>query len=96
MSGEEIDRVTSLAALMRAAYPGRSMTFCVQRSAECLRDVAWAITEMHTAGRCADALALQSDEGAHQTREQRQARWQALIALAERLRGRVDEEVACG
>jgi len=95
VSAAELDRVASLALLMRRAYPGRSTAFCIQRSAESISDVAVAVTEMVTAGRCAAAIALQGD-GGHQSREQRQARWQALIDLAEVLRLRVDEEVAHG
>ena len=47
MSAAEIDRVTTLAALMRRAYPGRSLAYCAERSGLVLRDVAIAGRELH-------------------------------------------------
>ena len=49
MSAAEIDRVTALARLMRAAYPGRSLAYCAERSAAALADVAIAGREVASA-----------------------------------------------
>ena len=49
MSAAEIDRVTTLAALMRRAYPGRSLAYCAERSALVLADVAIAGREVASA-----------------------------------------------
>lgn len=49
MSAAEIDRVTALAALMRAAYPGRSLAYCAERSAAALADVDVAGREVRAA-----------------------------------------------
>ncbi len=49
MSAAEIDRVTVLAALMRSAYPGRSLAYCAERSAAVIADIVIAGREVASA-----------------------------------------------
>lgn len=91
MSAAEIDRVTALARLMRQAYPGRSEVYCIRRAAEAIGDVAVSVSEMQTAARCAESIALQRGEG-HQDRVTLELRWRALQDLAAEMRVLVDGE----
>ena len=56
MTAADLDRVTTIARLMRAAYPGRSSAYCAERAGLALADVAIASAELLTARACAVAV----------------------------------------